>query len=105
MSIPGITSGSTGNVSGTAPLLGSKVSLISQAEIRYEGILYTVDPAEKTIALAKGFLFCVLLAKKMFNYPFQCIRMAPRIVRQTIRCHHRQMFTNTSFSKLETSRI
>lgn len=55
MSIPGITSGSAGNGSGTAPLLGSKVSLISQAEIRYEGILYTVDPAEKTIALAKGF--------------------------------------------------
>ncbi|KAJ6641987.1 Protein LSM14 like A, partial [Pseudolycoriella hygida] len=32
--------------------LGSKISLISKADIRYEGRLFTVDPIECTIALA-----------------------------------------------------
>lgn len=34
------------------PELGSKISLISRADIRYEGRLFTVDPQECTIALA-----------------------------------------------------
>ncbi|KAL1451797.1 hypothetical protein WDU94_006141 [Cyamophila willieti] len=34
------------------PELGSKISLISKADIRYEGELYTVDPIECTIALS-----------------------------------------------------
>lgn len=34
------------------PELGSKISLISKADIRYEGRLFTVDPIECTIALA-----------------------------------------------------
>lgn len=37
-----------------APFIGSKISLISRAEIRYEGILYQVDTKESTVTLAKG---------------------------------------------------
>jgi hypothetical protein len=39
------------------PELGSRISLISKADIRYEGRLFTVDPQECTIALANGEYF------------------------------------------------
>ena len=43
-------------MSADIPYMGSKISLISNAEIRYEGILYAIDAEESTVALAQGFL-------------------------------------------------
>lgn len=48
------------------PELGSKISLISKSDIRYEGQLYTVDPNECTIALANGKFF--FLFSNIYNY-------------------------------------
>lgn len=36
-----------------SPYLGAKISLVSKAKIRYEGILYTIDANESTVALSK----------------------------------------------------
>ena len=58
------------------PYIGSKISLVSKAEIRYEGILYQVDTKEATVTLASGKLTERLLSCcELSAFPF------PRVVR------------------------
>lgn len=40
-----------------ATYLNSNVSLISNASIRYEGTLYSINPTEATITLSNGMYF------------------------------------------------
>ncbi|MCP9263512.1 Cytokinesis, Apoptosis, RNA-associated [Dirofilaria immitis] len=51
------------------PYIGSRISLISKLDIRYEGILYTVDTNESTIALAKGYCTEFLLSRWSHELP------------------------------------
>ena len=50
-----------------SPYLGSKISLVSKAKIRYEGILYTIDANESTVALSKGKTFDFARRKTTFS--------------------------------------
>jgi hypothetical protein len=36
------------------PYIGSKIRLISKSEIRYQGVLYTINTKESTVALQNG---------------------------------------------------
>ena len=38
----------------STPFIGALISLISKAEVRYEGTLYNIDPVKATVALQNG---------------------------------------------------
>lgn len=42
-------------------LLGSKISLISQGDVRYEGTLYSINATESSIVLKDGKFGVILL--------------------------------------------
>ena len=42
------------DMSSAKPYIGCKIGLVSKAQNRYEGILYTIDKVNSTVVLAKG---------------------------------------------------
>lgn len=48
-------------MSSAKPYIGCKIGLISKAQNRYEGILYTIDRGNSTVVLAKGEYFRTMI--------------------------------------------
>lgn len=44
-------------MSSAKPYIGCRIGLISKAQNRYEGFLYTIDRVNSTVVLAKGECF------------------------------------------------
>jgi hypothetical protein len=116
------------------PYIGASISLISKSEIRYEGILFTIDTKESNIALQNGAragrgargagrtAVAVKLgggrgaarreelapgrhARLSANCAAQCGRLAPRAARATARkSRPAPRCTTTSSSAAATSR-
>jgi hypothetical protein len=48
-------------------LLGSRISLISQQDIRYDGVLFSINAKESSIVLKDGIFFFVIVKFYIFK--------------------------------------
>ena len=95
----------------SAPYVGSKITLISKSEIRYDGILYDVDTKDATVTLSKG-LFSRWMVRAvryvsvlhLRSVRLQFVRMGPTIGGFRSTSPQGMKFTSTLFSEVAISR-
>ena len=67
----------------SAPFIGAVISLISKAEVRYEGILFNIDPVKSTVALQNGRAPFVIAQCVCHSVPLNDIFIAPIFLAST----------------------
>ena len=54
----------------STPFIGAVISLVSKAEVRYEGTLYNIDPVKATVALQNGTPLVSVCLEACIFFPF-----------------------------------
>lgn len=90
-------------MSSAKPYIGCKIGLISKAQNRYEGILYTIDRGNSTVVLAKGECFGTMIVSmlKIFFNHFMVLKNHFNFMAYSVFCS--QVFWNRGSTHRQTN--